>query len=340
MDYLIYLVYPILIATLVIGMKFSKKGEWNEEFMSLKQTKYLQGFTALLIMCHHVGQKTCAPWLWPNVIVHGLDIFVGYGFYFVGIFLFCQGYGLIKSFRTKENYLKGFFVKRILPLIITFYTAGYIFLIVRYLMGQQIDRKQLILYLTGYMFANPNSWYLIAVPLFYLIFYLCFKFIKNETAATAMTCLLVLAYIIGGTFIRHNPYWMCGEWWYESAPMFIFGLLFGKHEKAITAHIKKFYWLYLAITFVGIFGFNYVADYARANFSYYYGEYSWVPVPLFDMVWRKWVTLIAEVFASGSFVFFVYIVYYVIYFICFYFINSKFKYFFFKFPFSKRKYKI
>jgi len=55
MNYLVYLVYPALIVLLAVGMKISKKGQWNETFMSLEQTKYLQGYVAILIMLHSMG---------------------------------------------------------------------------------------------------------------------------------------------------------------------------------------------------------------------------------------------------------------------------------------------
>ena len=49
-----------------------------------------------------MGQKTCAPWHEARYIVHGLDLFVNYGFYFVSVFMFCTGYGLYKSVTTKD----------------------------------------------------------------------------------------------------------------------------------------------------------------------------------------------------------------------------------------------
>ena len=77
MDKLVYLCYPILIVIFLWGAKLCKKGEFNEEFMSITQTKYLQGFFAIIIMLHHIGQKTCAPWLNPAYIVHGLGFDCG-----------------------------------------------------------------------------------------------------------------------------------------------------------------------------------------------------------------------------------------------------------------------
>ena len=104
MDKLVYLCYPALAIVLFWGAKVYGRKQWNEGFLSLSQTKALQGFFALLIMFHHLGQKTCASWLPPNVRIPGLEVFVPIGYFFVGIFLFCSGYGLYKSYKTKENY--------------------------------------------------------------------------------------------------------------------------------------------------------------------------------------------------------------------------------------------
>lgn len=94
MNWLVYVCYPLLGILLLSGACIYKRGEWNEEFMSLSQTKALQGFCAVCVMLHHIGQKTCASWLPGRVITHGLDVFVPVGYFFVGIFLFCSGYGL------------------------------------------------------------------------------------------------------------------------------------------------------------------------------------------------------------------------------------------------------
>lgn len=88
MDKLIYLIYPILVVILFWGCKVYGKEKWNEGAFSISQMKVIQGFSALCIMLHHTGQKTCAPWHPPQYIVHGLDLFVPFGYYFVGIFLF------------------------------------------------------------------------------------------------------------------------------------------------------------------------------------------------------------------------------------------------------------
>lgn len=301
MSNLVYIYYPILAVILFWGAKISPRKQWNEGFMSLEQTKAIQGFSAICIMFHHISQKTCAPWLQSRYIRHGLDPFVNIGYFFVGIFLFCSGYGLYKSVTSKPNYLVGFFKKRILPLILAFYTTGWIFMIARVLIGEKIKGAKWIWYFTGLQMPNPNTWYVIAVPFFYFAFYLAFKFCKTEGKAIFMTCLVVFLYTLLGTFINHNDWWMRGEWWYNSVHLFSIGLLFGKFEKPIVEKIKKFYIPLMIIGFILVFFLYGLSQFFTATVSYYGEQWGADHVVL-----RRWVCLIAQMLASNAFVFFVF----------------------------------
>ena len=107
-----YLVYFLLGLLFFFGARLACRNEWNEDYTSLKQTKVMQGITALFIALHHMAQKTCAPWHPTRYTVHGLDVFVPLGYLFVGVFLFCSGLGLYRSLHSKPDYLKGFFRRR------------------------------------------------------------------------------------------------------------------------------------------------------------------------------------------------------------------------------------
>ena len=302
MDKLVYLYYIILLVILFWGAKICKKKTWNEEFMSLTQTKYMQGFFAICVMLHHAGQKTCAPWHNPKYIVHGLDLFVPIGYLFVSVFLFCSGYGLYKSYKGKENYLQGFVKRRILPLVLAFYTTGLIFFVVRLLMGEKMKGDQMFYYLSGAKLCNPNAWYVIALPIFYLAFYLSFKFIKKDGWALFTTILIVFVYTLIGTFIDHNDWWMRGEWWYNSVHLFSAGLLFARFEKPVVAHVKKFYPVYLILVLIGLIIFYPLSEIAQGIFSYY-GENFNAP----DKVQRRWICLLSQMGTSCTFVFLVFL---------------------------------
>lgn len=302
MNLLIYAVYPILAVALFWGARISKKGTWNEEAFSLRQMKALQGFFAVCIMLHHIGQKTCAGWLESFLIIPGLEIFVPYGYYFVGIFLFCSGYGLHKSVLEKPDYLKGFGNRRILPIILSFYSTGLIFLLARFLMKQPLDGWDVLFYASGLKLSNPNAWFVIALPFFYLVFYLAFRHCKKEGRAIACVGLFTFAYMLLGTVIDHNDWWMCGEWWYNSVHFFLIGILFSKYEKRITGHLKKHYVLYFFLFLIGIFLFDAISQYAQAVCSYY-GDTWGAP----DKIQRRWICLISQILASCAFVFFVFL---------------------------------
>lgn len=156
--------------------------------MSLSQTKALQGFFAICIMLHHIGQKTCAYWLNPKYIVHGLDVFVPIGYFFVGIFLLCSGYGLYKSYKEKPDYLNGFFKRRILPLILAFYSTGLIFLIVRVLMGEKMDLLQVFFYISGLQLSNPNTWFVCRMVRIFIYRYRTKSVLHRKRCALCVGC--------------------------------------------------------------------------------------------------------------------------------------------------------
>jgi membrane-bound acyltransferase YfiQ involved in biofilm formation len=276
-------------------------GVWNEDAFSLEQMKAVQGFTAVCIMLHHIGQQTCASWLDPKIVKPGLEVFVPIGFYMVGIFLFCSGYGLYVSYKTKADYLKGFIVRRILPVVFSGYVVNIIFLIVRILLGEDMSGGKLIWYLTCAKLCNPNGWFVLIIPIFYFVFYLAFRFCKKERNAVLAVLAFTVFYQLLGTAINHNDWWMRGEWWYNSIHFFIIGIIFARHKDRITEHLKKHFVLYLILSYVLIFVLYLFSDVARSYISYY-GE-NWGAV---HTIARRRLTLFTEICASFVFVFFVF----------------------------------
>ena len=296
---MIYLVYPLLLLALLWGCHVSKKKEFNEDAFSLSQMKAMQGFAAVCIMLHHCGQKTSASWIDKKYYVPGLGFFVPIGFILVSLFTFCSGYGLYKSFKNKEGYLKNrFILKRIVPIVLLHYAVTFIFLGVRFALGEKIKGAKLLWYVTSLKLCNPNSWFVIVIPFFYLCFYLAFRFIKNEKIALLAVLLFTMSYQFLGASIDHNDWWMRGEWWYNSIHLFVVGIFFAKHEEKILAHIKNHYVLYLILGIVMIlitYGFS---EFAKGFFSYY-GENFNAP----DKVFRRLICLSGEVLLSSSVVF-------------------------------------
>jgi len=273
MDWM-YLFYFFLAALIFFGARSAGRGDWNGEYTSLRQTKILQGIAALGIALHHMAQKSCAPWHAKQYIVHGLEPFLSMGYMLVGVFLFCSAMGLYKSLKTKPDYLKGFGRRRILPVVIAFYLSEAIYTAVRLLMGEPMDFRTVLWYLSGLHMANFNAWYVIVIPFFYLAFRTAFRFCRREGTAILWVFLFTLGYTVLGACIDHqNDWWMRGEWWYNSILLFPLGLLFAKHEEKVTRFLKKGYWFWLILSFAGIFLLYQQSEWLVNNRWGYYGEW-------------------------------------------------------------------
>ena len=279
MDWM-YLFYFALALLIFFGAKGAGRGNWNEEFTSLKQTKILQGIAALGIALHHMAQKTCAPWHPSAFTVHGLDFFVPIGYLLVAVFLFCSGMGLYKSLHTKPDYLKGFFRRRILPIIIAFYLSEWIYTAVRLLMGQKMDLTRILWYLSGLHMANPNAWYLVVIPVFYLVFWVAFRFCKREGFAIFWVFVFTLAYTGLCAYIGHqDDWWIQGEWWYNSIILFPVGILFARFEKPVTRFFRKGYWFWLLFSFAGVILLLQQSEWLNNNVWGYYAYGSRMRIP-------------------------------------------------------------
>ena len=279
MDWM-YLFWFLLGSLLFFGARFAGRGQWNEDCTSLEQTRILKGISALGVAFHHMAQKTCAPWHPRTVTVHGLDAFLNLGYPLVGIFLFCSGLGLYKSMKAKPDYLhRGFFRRRILPVVIAFYLSEFIYLALRLAMGEKMDLKTGLWYLSGLHLANFNAWFAVIIPFFYLVFWAAFRFCRHEGTAILSIFVFTLGYTVLGAFIDHqNDWWMRGEWWYNSILLFPLGILFGRFEKPVIRFFRRGYAFWLIAFLAGFLLLFWQSEWLFGHGLGYYG-YGRMKVP-------------------------------------------------------------
>lgn len=301
---MIYIVYPVMLIILFWGCRIYGRKSWNEEFLSLEQTKALLGFAALCIMFHHIGQKNSASWIDRKYYTGGLEFFVPIGYVLVAFFTFCSGYGLYKSFKGKKNYLNFSFLRHhILTFVFLGYLVAWIFLAVRLCLHEPMGDGRWIFYLSGLKLSNPNAWYVIVMPFFYLCFFLAFRYIKNEKMAFVTVAVFTFVYQLLGMAINHNDWWMRGEWWYNSIHLFPIGILVAMNEIKIVQHIKKHYVLYMILGLVTVIIAFFGKAIIQARFSYY-EEFLALPMKIL----RRMVCLSSEVIFSSAVVFYVFMI--------------------------------
>lgn len=182
----------------------------------------LRGIFALEIVIGHVVRSEDT-----SLFLFGKFMIISVAFFF-----FVSGMGLTMSCEKKDNYLKGFLIRKI----------GYLFAIATVTLGinmiidffcksdlgyYPID-KNIVLW-----FAGNTNWYLFELALFYILFFTAFKYIKKYAVLfiwLSAAVLITLFFLAGWT-----------EMWYASAMGFPTGVMFGRYcDKVI--HFLKTAW--------------------------------------------------------------------------------------------------
>jgi hypothetical protein len=288
-------VYALLIVLILFGCKFAwRKNEFNDDFLSLDVTKSLRGLAAIGVILHHISQESAFQ------KVKELSPFVNAGFYFVAIFFFCSGFGLIKSLKSKENYLDGFLKNRVLKtIIVPFYVCVLIYGIYKLIIGVKMPVAHWITNLLGLTLMNDYAWYPIVLAILYIAFYFIFKYVKNRKLCFALMFLVIFAqgvfFAVTGHFawwagepnwwlqpngwanaqwwMQQKIMWFFGEWWVNSSIAFFIGMIYANFEEKIVAWFKKGYWIKLLALLVLWMIFNFVSGMAQWKLGYW-SEYS------------------------------------------------------------------
>lgn len=266
----IYLVLYLLFV--FVGSKVAKKGEFAKEPWSRQQALVIQALACIGVVLHHVTQEITGF----GVVDKGpITIFNSIGILFTSLFFVFSGYGLIISVRTKEAYLKTFLRKRLPTILVPFWVANIIAVLVRiFYMQIPMDTKDIIQYVLGLVLINGNGWYIVEIFFLYLAFYLIFKVCKNQKIALVLLSIASLIPIAIGLRSGHDTstmgnHWFMGEWWYNSTIVFVMGLWVAYFKDQVLTFAKKYYRALLITSAVLLVATYVIEEYVRMVFGYY-----------------------------------------------------------------------
>ena len=268
----VYLVYPLLLFLLFYGSKLLKRGEWNSNYLSFEQTKAFLGFCSVLIVFHHISQKTCDHYLdqFSVELRPGLELFVFVGYMCVAMFFFCSGYGMYISSQKVDSFFKHYFKKRILPLVIPTVFMWLIFFFIEKYRGMTI-KPPVWINVYDYIWFVPSLIYM------YIVFYLSFRLVKTKLYSFSLLWVCVIAYFVFCWFF--SP----GTWWYNNQFMFAIGAGVAAHVESFTAWNRHHYQgkivLSLVITLIGFFAAAYYEEItAMLGMPYSENVYTYVKI--------------------------------------------------------------
>lgn len=235
---MVFVIFSLLIIVFY-QISFAKKDSFFYDNYSTKYSNSIKGICASLIVMTHLSQTV------ENL---GRLSFLGkLGYLWVGIFFFYSGYGLMTSHMNKEEYLDGFFLKRLPSLLIPVYSSAFLYLVFNILAGSNYSIINLVISYVRFDLTVSFSWYVLVLLIFYIAFYVCFKFFSGDTSVLAISLFSILYLILGFILKIDNVY-------YKSSFPFLFGILFAwKYIQFINfiekAYLKK---VVIAITLFGL----------------------------------------------------------------------------------------
>lgn len=236
MNYLINNIYIYICAYLLIPFfilyksKIFGRNLYNLEFLSKINTDKLRGLLVLIIIFHHVAQRM------DNV---GLMLpFRQAGIHTVSIFFFLSGYGLMSSNLQNPNYLKNFIFKRTSKVYVPFLIIN-IITIFAYQLVFDTDYSLMdkIFYATGVKLIDSVTWYVVVTLIFYVVFYILFRYFPNHLGIKLLflsaLIFYIICYVVG-----------LGSWWYINSFCFPIGVYTALNFNTISNHLKNNYMKY------------------------------------------------------------------------------------------------
>ena len=195
----ITIIFSLLFLIAAYKIAVSRDGVRLYHF-DLRETLPLRGILAVSVflthICPHLDEAS--PWL---------ENFGMWGPPSVACFFLLAGYGLAYSVKTKgPAYLDGFFRKRLSKLVWPFLIMAIIYQTWRVCNGI-FDWKLLFLE------PSPLSWFIYALLMWYVGFYICFKGVKNHRMGILRIWIFTAIYMLW-TFSQNMGYY-----WISILPM-------------------------------------------------------------------------------------------------------------------------
>ena len=296
--YVTYVIYAIFVALLFWGGKFAgtKDTQLHGDSVSLDAMKSLRGFAAIGVIIHHISQQDAFQYASQYGQQNELSFFLNYGFKLVAIFFFCSGYGLIKSYNSKHNYLNGFLKRRVVKtLVVPFYVSVLFYALWHIIRGDQFAPMQWVTNFLGLSMMNEYAWFPIVLAILYCTFYFVYENLEDRKTRYVFIFVIILFqgiyFCINGHFswwaafrnwwtlpsaFDNVTWWMqqkvwlfSGEWWINSEIAFLAGIFVAENEEEIRDWFSHSYWAKLiGLLAVGIIT-NFVANITQGTLGYW-----------------------------------------------------------------------
>lgn len=238
------IIYSVVaFAVIFFGAKFSKT--YHKDYISPYSTTCVKGLFVLVVFFSHFDSYVTYS--------NSFDLFyckLNIGQAMVTMFLFYSGYGVMESIKKSENYVKNMPVKRILPLLLSFFTAVAVYIAVSAGKGQSFTIKDVMLSLIGWQSAGNSNWYIFDIIILYGVTFFAFSLlskVKRYSVPVTVVVLISVAFIV---LLKLSGK---ASFWYDTVLCYSFGMYYSLYRFKIEKYIfhgKIRYYAFLVLSII------------------------------------------------------------------------------------------
>ena len=242
-------VYPAALpALLLVGARpvrsESRLHTCNSDYLSLDTGTCLRGLFAVVVILHHLSLRLQVGALFPQLF------YIGH--LPVAVFFFLSGYGLMKSYRTKEHYETHFLPRRALKLLLPYACTAVLYWTFCIVRAHAYTFRDALRVTLGDNLIIPYTWFIFCILLFYIVFWLLMRLCKTRHAlmlvGAAVWCMIYTVVCIRLQF---------GVWRYKTVLMLVVGMAWALYEDKLLTLFRRRYAVLAPLTvalFVLLFG--------------------------------------------------------------------------------------
>lgn len=245
----IYIVVPVLC---LLGVHRRKS---VESILTKDATLAMRGLGMMFIVFTHMA----AEFICISTYFFWVSGAIG-----VAICFLVSGYGLHVSNKRKDNYLCGFWLPKILRLLIPFVLALILYWLRLHLEGRTMSIQTFLGSLFTITFPGTTLWYLKIQFLMYAVFFFTYRYLKGTKRRIVGVFAATAAYILIAAAAGMELFW------YNTCLFFPLGLVLAEYQDHILPVLRKnriallagavFVFLYAVLYFFGRLGLDFLFD--------------------------------------------------------------------------------
>lgn len=213
--------YIVIPALCLVGVH--RRGS-VENMLDKDTTLAMRGLGMLLIVFTHMA----AGFICTSTYFFWVSGTIG-----VAICFLVSGYGLHISYKNKNNYLRSFWMPKIMRLLVPFWLALAAYWIRMYMEDRTMSTQALLKSLFTVTFPGTTLWYLKIQFLMYTAFFFAYHYLKEAKLKIVGVFVATVCYILIAAAIGMEPFW------YNTCLFFPLGLFLAEYQDFIFPIIRK-----------------------------------------------------------------------------------------------------